>query len=88
MPHNLMEGLEAVQLDDPGYDSAVNFPPLQLSEMESQILELYDRLEEIQLEISFLEAQENVPNGKMLFPVHLAARKRILILYRSISCCI
>ena len=66
-----LEEMEAMQLDEPGSDNAVGLPTLQLSEKESQILELYDRLEEIKLEISFLQAQENVPNGRILSPIFL-----------------
>lgn len=60
-----------MQLDEPGSDNATNFPTLQLSEKENQILELYDRLEEIKLEISLLQAQETVPNGRTLSPLFI-----------------
>jgi hypothetical protein len=66
-----LEEMEAMQLDELASDNAVSIPPLQLSEKESQILELYDRLEEIKLEISLLQAQENVPNGRNLSPTFL-----------------
>lgn len=59
-----LEEMEAMQLDEPASENAVNFPTLLLSEKESQILELFDRLDEIKLEISLLQAQENVPNGR------------------------
>ena len=66
-----LEEMEAVQLDEPASDNAVSSPTLQLSEKESQILELYDRLEEIKLEISLLQAQENVPNGRNFSSIFL-----------------
>jgi hypothetical protein len=40
------------------------FTELQLTELERQILDLYDRLEELQLEIALLSAQESTPEGK------------------------
>jgi hypothetical protein len=64
-----LDKMDAMQLDEPASSNAADFPTLQLSEKESQILELYDRLEEINLEISLLQAQENVPNGRNLSPI-------------------
>jgi hypothetical protein len=37
--------------------------PLQLSEIEQQILDLYDRLEELMLETSLLRVQGTISNG-------------------------
>ncbi len=34
---------------------------LHLSKIEGQILELYDRLQELQLEFSYLQAQSSIP---------------------------
>jgi hypothetical protein len=48
---------------DIGGDSA-EVPTLQLSDQESQILELYDRLEEITQGISLLQAQDSISLGK------------------------
>jgi hypothetical protein len=50
--------MEEMQLDEPLRDDTVNISVLQLSEKESQILELYDRLEEIVMEIGLLQAQD------------------------------
>jgi hypothetical protein len=75
-----LEEMEAMQLDEPTSDNTVGLPTLQLSEKESQILELFDRLEEVKLEISLLEAQENVPNGRNLSPLALAFSNCILII--------
>lgn len=85
--HGPLEQMEAMQLDVPTDDNVVNFTSLQLSENETQILELYDRLEEIKLEISLLQAQENVPNGRNLSPMSLNSSERILISFRSLRKC-
>lgn len=53
-------GLEIKNPDTPN-DS---FTELQLSELERQILDLYDRLEELQLEIGLLSAPEATQDGK------------------------
>jgi hypothetical protein len=61
----MMEGL---QLDDGADPSAkLGEAPfnIQFTEQERQILELYDRLEEIQLEISVLQAEESTPFGRI-----------------------
>jgi hypothetical protein len=83
-----LEEMEAMQLDESASDKAVNFPTLQLSEKESKILELYDRLEEIKLEISLLQAQENIPNGRNLSPTSSEFSNSILISFRSIRKCL
>ncbi|OBT73275.1 hypothetical protein VF21_08427 [Pseudogymnoascus sp. 05NY08] len=54
-----MAGLEITNPDAPK-DS---FTELQLSELERQILDLYDRLEELQLEIGLLSAPESTQNA-------------------------
>ncbi|KFZ11448.1 hypothetical protein V501_04778 [Pseudogymnoascus sp. VKM F-4519 (FW-2642)] len=54
-----MAGLEITNPDAP-QDS---FTELQLSELERQILDLYDRLEELQLEIGLLSAPEATQNA-------------------------
>ncbi|OBT40788.1 hypothetical protein VE00_08946 [Pseudogymnoascus sp. WSF 3629] len=54
-----MAGLEITNPDAPK-DS---FTELQLSELERQILDLYDRLEELQLEIGLLSAPEATQNA-------------------------
>jgi hypothetical protein len=56
-------GMEMMQIDGQGGDKAADIPPLQLSEKEREILQLYDRLEEIRLETSLLRAQETVSDG-------------------------
>jgi hypothetical protein len=45
-------------------DTGEPSPPLQLSEVEQQILDQYGRLLELQLEISLLQAQETIHDGK------------------------
>jgi hypothetical protein len=40
--------------------------PLRLSEIEQQILQLYDRLEELKLEISLLRVQGTISNGRKI----------------------
>lgn len=65
-----MAGLEITNPDAP-QDS---FTELQLSELERQILDLYDRLEELQLEIGLLSAPEATQNGKSTPPVAIDAR--------------
>jgi hypothetical protein len=82
-----LDGVEAMQLDEPGSGNTPGPPTLQLSGKESQILELYDRLEELKLDISFLQAQESVPNGMSLSPTFLPIQ-RILSLRRSIRNCL
>ncbi|OBT83315.1 hypothetical protein VE02_07954 [Pseudogymnoascus sp. 03VT05] len=54
-----MAGLEITNPDD----SKDSFTELQLSELERQILYLYDRLEELQLEIGLLSAPEATQNA-------------------------
>lgn len=58
---NGMEGLEIENLPDASKGS---FTELQLSELERQILDLYDRLEELQLEIGLLSAPEATQGRK------------------------
>jgi hypothetical protein len=82
-----LDGMEVMQIDEPRSGNAPSPPTLQLSEKESQILELYDRLEDLKLDISFLQAQESVPNGMSLSPEFLPIR-RILSLRRSIRNCL
>jgi hypothetical protein len=55
-----MAGLN-IEKDD-GPDGG--FTELQLSELEHQILDLYDRLEELQLEIALLSVPDPTPDGK------------------------
>jgi hypothetical protein len=60
--------MEEMQLDETVRDGSVDISVLRLSEKESQILELYDRLEEIMMETSLLQAQNaqaTVSNGKV-----------------------
>ena len=52
-----MEGVETTT------ESATASPPL-LSEEELRVLEVYDRLEELQLEIALLKAQGVLSQGK------------------------
>lgn len=57
-----------MQLDETVPGGSVDISVLQLSEKESQILELYDRLGEIMMESSLLQAQDAqtaVSNGKV-----------------------
>jgi hypothetical protein len=84
-----LEGLEAMQINEPGNDSAgaPGLSTLQLSEKESLILELYDRLEELELDISFLEVRESVPNGVVHSSFCISFRS-YLTLHRSIRACI
>lgn len=80
--------MEAMQIDEPESDNNVNSPTLQLSEKESQLLELYDRLEEIKLEISLLQTQDTVHNGRGLFTLFVYLLKHILNMYRSVRSCL
>lgn len=50
--------MEEMQLDETVHNGSVDISVLQLSEKESQILALYDRLEEIMMETSLLQAQD------------------------------
>src|SRR5277367_6753003 len=82
-----LERMEGMQLDELGSDDAANFPTLQLSETESKILELYDRLEEIRLEISLLQTQGAVPEGRIPSTLFLHLFDNILSTHRSIRNC-
>jgi hypothetical protein len=60
--------MEEMQIDETVRNGSVDISVLQLSEKENQILELYDRLEEIMMETSLLQAQDaqaTVSNGKV-----------------------
>lgn len=83
-----LERVNAMQLDDPGSDNAASFPTLQLSEKERQILELYDQLEEIMLEISLLQTQDTIPNGRSSSTLLVRHLKHILSMYRSSRNCL
>lgn len=63
---NQTDEMEGIQIGD-----AVNFAvdksssiPLPLSSVERQILDLYDQLEEILLEVHLLQAQQRVGDGE------------------------
>ena len=60
-----MAGLEITNPDA----SKDSFTELQLSELERQILDLYGRLEELQLEIGLLSAPEATQEGKSTPPL-------------------
>ncbi len=80
-----LERMDAMQLDENGADSTAFHPPLQLSEKERQILELYDRLEEIKLETSLLQAQETIPDdGRLSIRLSFLMAQNGLILYRAV----
>lgn len=55
-----VDEMEGVEVTGTGTD--VDGPPL-LSEQESRILEFYDRLEELQLEIALLKARGIISQG-------------------------
>ncbi|KFY18378.1 hypothetical protein V493_08668 [Pseudogymnoascus sp. VKM F-4281 (FW-2241)] len=65
-------GIAALEIKNPG-DSNDSFSELQLSELERQILDLYDRLEELQLEVGLLSAPEATQDSKVN-PAHDDAR--------------
>ncbi|KFY72588.1 hypothetical protein V499_07267 [Pseudogymnoascus sp. VKM F-103] len=71
-----MAGLEITNPDAP-QDS---FTELQLSELERQILDLYDRLEELQLEIGLLSAPEATQKGKSNPPLAIDAPEQQALL--------
>lgn len=51
--------MEDAPLDVQGASSSDDVGPLLLSDSERKLLELYDRLQELQLEIALLKAQQN-----------------------------
>lgn len=60
-------GMAGLEIRNPDA-SKDGFTELQLSELERQILDLYDRLEELQLEIGLLSAPEATQDGKSTPP--------------------
>lgn len=56
----LAEGDSAVKTDNGEYTT------LHLSDLESSILDLYDRLQRLNLEMAYLSAQSTTPNSKPL----------------------
>lgn len=58
-------GIAALEIKNPD-NSKDSFSELQLSEFERQILDLYDRLEELQLEVGLLSAPEATQDGKSI----------------------
>lgn len=56
-------GIAGLEIKNPDA-SKDSFTELQLSELERQILDLYDRLEELQLEIGLLSTPEATQDGK------------------------
>jgi hypothetical protein len=60
-------GMAGLEIKNPDA-SKDGFTELQLSELERQILDLYDRLEELQLEIGLLSAPEATQDGKSTPP--------------------
>jgi hypothetical protein len=85
-----LERLEEMQLDETVHDETVNFSVLQLSEKERQILELYDRLEEIMMEISLVQAQDaqtTVSNGMASAIRQVYCFQHSLILPRAVRSC-
>jgi len=72
--------------DDPSNATTNDgFTELQLSELERQILDLYDRLEELQLEISLLNAQAKSSASKCIFGEKVYSRD--LSLSSNLRCC-
>lgn len=62
-----VSGVAKLELgNDGGYSTVPDggFSELQLSELERQILDLYDRLEELQHEISLLNSQDQIPDSR------------------------
>jgi hypothetical protein len=49
-------------------EEAVEPSPLLLSDDEKRVLELYDRLQQLQLEVAMLTSQKNFVPGKFLTP--------------------
>jgi hypothetical protein len=60
-------GLDLGKDDAPNPIANAGFTELQLTELERQILDLYDRLEELQLEIGLLKAQDDIFDSKCIF---------------------
>ena len=63
-----LAGIEEMQLDETLRDDSLDVSVLQLSEKESQILELYDQLEQLVMEIGLLQAQDAqaaISNGEV-----------------------
>jgi hypothetical protein len=58
-----MENLRLESADNVQANDAI-YTPFQLSELEKQILDLYDRLEELQLEIALMNANDQTQTGK------------------------
>lgn len=58
------------------------FTPLRLSKLEQQILDLYDRMQDMQLEISLLQVSESIPVPKGMIHSNLGQYSRDLIINR------
>lgn len=69
MQNSSVEEMEGVEATGIGVDS----PPL-MTEQEKRILEMYDRLEELQLEIALLKARGVLSQGMRALPAHLLLR--------------
>jgi hypothetical protein len=82
------ERMDAMQLDEQGNDNAASSPTLELSEKEAQMLELYDQLEDISLEISLLQTQNTVPNGRSLSTLLIHLFRHFLSYHRSVRNCL
>lgn len=54
---------DQVMLDAGDVDKDVAFGELQLSFQEREVLQLYDRLEELKLEASYLKAMQSFATG-------------------------
>lgn len=72
-----VENMEGVEMTGEANDT----PPL--SEQEKRILEVYDKLEELQVEIALLKAQGVISSGGTSFHTDLL-RARVLTIFRAI----
>ncbi len=59
MPEDIVENMEGVEMTE----AETQVPPLMTAD-EKRILDVYDRLEELQLEIALLKAQGVLSKGK------------------------
>lgn len=66
MQGNQAEEMEGVESTNPKAGS----PPLMTTD-EKRVLELYDRLEELQLEIALLKAQGVLSQGRLIQTVYI-----------------
>ena len=67
METNQVEAMEGVEITNP--DNGSTTTPLMTAD-EKRVLELYDRLEELQLEIALLKAKGVLPHGDLIQAVH------------------